>query len=62
MKEVADDDSSSHFEEACATYRLSPAIGQIWVNLVLNLPTLPESSTYRKPVPKKLDHARRGVR
>ena len=29
MKEVGDDDSFSHFEEACATCRLSPAIGQI---------------------------------
>ena len=29
MKEVGDDDSVSHLEEACATCRLSPAIGQI---------------------------------
>ena len=62
MNEVGDDNSFSHFEEACATCRLSPAIGQIWVNLVLNLPTLAESPTYRKPVPMKLDHAHRGVR
>ena len=61
MKEVGDDDSFSHFEEACATCRLSPAIGQTQVNVVLNLPTFPESPTYRKPVPTKLDHARRGV-
>ena len=29
MKEMGDNDSFSHFEEACATCRLSPAIGQI---------------------------------
>ena len=29
MKEMGDDDSFSHFEEAYATCRLSPAIGQI---------------------------------
>ena len=58
MKEVGDENSFSHFEEACATCRLSPAIGQIWVNLVLNLPTLAESPTHRKPVPTKLDLVR----
>ena len=45
IKEMGDDDSFSHFEEACATCRLTSAIGQIYLNLVLNLPTLPESPT-----------------